>query len=98
MVEGRHFRPPASTGENAPGPCEIPGPEPMSKIDNRGQGKGEVVAGTITWEQLRELAGFRAEQGCAVSLYVNLDPREAPRPKHVQARVNSLLSEAERMC
>jgi len=69
----------------------------MSKIEDRGQGKGEVVAGTITWEQLRELAGFRAEQGCAVSLYVNLDPREVPTPKHVQARVNSLLSEAERM-
>jgi peptide chain release factor subunit 1 len=68
----------------------------MSKIEHRGQGRDEVVAGTITWEQLRELAGFRAEKGCALSLYVSLDPREVPTPKHVQARVNSLLSEAER--
>jgi peptide chain release factor subunit 1 len=53
------------------------------------------VAG-ITWEQLRELAGFRAENGCAVSLYVNLDPSEAPTPAAVETRVNSQLAEAER--
>jgi len=53
------------------------------------------VAG-ITWEQLRELAGFRAENGCAVSLYVNLDPSEAPTPATVETRVNSQLAEAER--
>jgi peptide chain release factor subunit 1 len=51
------------------------------------------VAGTITWEQLRELAGFRASRGCAVSLYVTLDPSEAPTPRDVAARVNSLLDE-----
>jgi peptide chain release factor subunit 1 len=55
------------------------------------------VAGTITWEQLRELAGFRAARGCAVSLYVSLDPSESPTPKHVETRVSSLLSEAERL-
>jgi peptide chain release factor subunit 1 len=55
------------------------------------------VAGTITWEQLRELAGFRASKGCAVSLYVSLDPRESPTPKHVETRVSSLLVEAERL-
>jgi peptide chain release factor subunit 1 len=54
------------------------------------------VAG-ITWEQLRELAAFRAENGCAVSLYVNLDPSEAPTPAAVETRVNSQLSEAERL-
>jgi len=32
------------------------------------------VAGTITWEQLRELAAFRATRGYAVSLYLDLDP------------------------
>ena len=55
------------------------------------------MAGSITWEQLRELAGFRAVRGCAISLYVSLDPSESPTPKHVRARVSSLLSEAERL-
>jgi peptide chain release factor subunit 1 len=54
------------------------------------------VAG-ITWEQLRELAAFRAENGCAVSFYVDLDPSEAPTPAALETRVNSLLSEAERL-
>jgi len=54
------------------------------------------VAGTLTWAQLRELAGFRAQQGCAVSVYVNLDPSEAPTRQAVDARVNSLLDRAER--
>jgi peptide chain release factor subunit 1 len=51
----------------------------------------------ISWEQLRELAAFRAENGCAVSLYVNLDPSEAPTPAEVETRVNSQLAEAERL-
>ncbi len=51
----------------------------------------------ITWEQLRELAAFRAENGCAVSLYVNLDPSEAPTAAAVEARVSSQLAEAERL-
>jgi peptide chain release factor subunit 1 len=54
------------------------------------------VAG-ITWDQLRELAAFRAENGCAVSLYVNLDPSEAPTAAAIETRVNSQLSEAERL-
>ena len=36
------------------------------------------MAGTITWEQLRELAAFRAQHGCAVSLYIGLDPSIVP--------------------
>ena len=54
------------------------------------------MAGTITWEQLRELAGFRTAKGCAISLYVDLDPSEAPTPPDVQTKVNSLLATAER--
>ena len=54
------------------------------------------MAGTLTWEQLRELAGFRAGKGCAVSLYVGLDPSEAPTPPAVETKVNSLLAAAER--
>jgi peptide chain release factor subunit 1 len=55
------------------------------------------VAGMVSWEQLRELAGFRAEQGCAVSLYVALDPSDAPTPAAVESRVSSLLGQAERI-
>ena len=54
------------------------------------------MAGTITWEQLRDLARFRAEKGCAVSVYVRLDPSEAPTPRDVDTRVNSLLTAAAR--
>ena len=41
----------------------------------------------ISWEQLRELAAFRADNGCAVSLYVNLDPSEAPTLAAVETRL-----------
>jgi peptide chain release factor subunit 1 len=54
------------------------------------------VADTITWEQLRELAGFRATADCAISLYVGLEPSDAPTAADVQARMASLLSEAGR--
>ena len=54
------------------------------------------MAGTLSWDQLRELAGFRAENGCAVSLYVDLDPSDSPTPGAVETRVNSILSAAER--
>lgn len=55
------------------------------------------MAGTLTWEQLRELAGFRAEKGCALSIYVDLDPSGVPTPPDVETKVNSLLQTAERL-
>jgi peptide chain release factor subunit 1 len=51
------------------------------------------MARTITWEELRNLAEFEAENGCAVSLYLNLDPSVAPTPGDVDTRVHSLLDE-----
>src|SRR3954467_13928899 len=51
----------------------------------------------MTWEQLRELAGFRAEKGCAVGIYVALDPRVPRTPPDVETKVNSLLAAAERL-
>jgi peptide chain release factor subunit 1 len=51
----------------------------------------------ITWEALRDLAGFRAEAGCAVSLYLSLDPSAAPTAADVETRLNSQLAEAERL-
>jgi peptide chain release factor subunit 1 len=54
------------------------------------------VAGTITWEQLRELAAFRAGHGCAVSLYVGLDPSTVPTAGDLASHTRSLLARAER--
>jgi peptide chain release factor subunit 1 len=54
------------------------------------------VAGSITWEQLRELAAFRTEHGCAVSLYVGLDPSTVPTPGNLASHTRSLLARAER--
>src|SRR5580765_2409475 len=36
------------------------------------------MADSVTWSTLRQLAAFRAEHGCATSLYLNLDPSEVP--------------------
>ena len=54
------------------------------------------MAETVTWAALRELADFRAEKGCAISLYVDLDPSIVPTAGDADTRFNSLLSEAER--
>ena len=51
---------------------------------------------TISLDGLRELAGFRAGRGCAVSLYLDLDPSRAPTAADVAARVRSLLSDGQR--
>jgi peptide chain release factor subunit 1 len=54
------------------------------------------MADTVTWSLLRELASFRAEKGCATSLYLNLDPSEVPTERDAQSRMNALLSSAEK--
>jgi peptide chain release factor subunit 1 len=54
------------------------------------------VARSITWEQLRELAAFHAEHGCAVSLYVGLDPSLVPTAGDLASHTRSLLARAER--
>jgi peptide chain release factor subunit 1 len=48
----------------------------------------------VTWSLLRELASFRAENGCATSLYLNLDPSDVPTAGDAQARMNALLTAA----
>ena len=55
------------------------------------------MTGIVTWDELRELAGFRAQHGCAVSMYLNLDPHEVPTAAAVETRVNSLISETHRV-
>jgi len=54
------------------------------------------MAATVTWEGLRELASFRADEGCAISLYLDLDPSGLPTAGAVDTRVNALLDEIER--
>ncbi len=51
---------------------------------------------TVSWETLRRLAAFKAEKGCAISLYLKLDPRETPTAGDVDTRMSSVLSEAEK--
>lgn len=54
------------------------------------------MAETITWEQLRDLAAFRSKQGCAVSLYVGLDPSIVPTAGDLASHTRSLLARTER--
>ena len=49
---------------------------------------------TISLDSLRELAAFRAERGCAISLYVDLDPSLSPTVPDVHTRISALLDEA----
>lgn len=52
------------------------------------------MAATVNWDALRDLAGFRAAKGVAVSFYLDLDPSVTPTAGDVATRVNSLLAEA----
>jgi peptide chain release factor subunit 1 len=54
------------------------------------------VAATVSWDQLRDLAGFRASKGCAISIFLNLDPASAATAPEVSTKINSLLDEAEK--
>jgi peptide chain release factor subunit 1 len=51
---------------------------------------------SVNWDTLRELAGFRAERGCAISFYLNLDPHLSPTAADVQTQMRALLDEAEK--
>jgi hypothetical protein len=55
-----------------------------------------VAAATVTWEALRELAGFRSDHGCAFSFYLGLDPSTTPTPADAETRLRSLLARAEK--
>ncbi|TML15117.1 MAG: hypothetical protein E6G31_04130, partial [Actinobacteria bacterium] len=54
------------------------------------------MAETVSWDGLRELAEFRAEKGCAISFYLDLDPRTAPTAGDAATRTNALLTDGER--
>ena len=54
------------------------------------------MADTVSWDQLRDLAGFRADKGCAISIFLNLDPALAATAPETATKINSLLDEAEK--
>ena len=54
------------------------------------------MAATVSWDALRELAGFRAGKGVAVSFYLDLDLSLTPAAGDLATRTNSLLGEAGR--
>jgi peptide chain release factor subunit 1 len=54
------------------------------------------VAATVSWDQLRDLAGFRARKGCAISIFLNLDPSLAATAPEMSTKINSLIDEAEK--
>jgi peptide chain release factor subunit 1 len=54
------------------------------------------MATAVTTDTLRGLAGFRAANGCAISIYIDLDPSATPTIPDVQTKFNAVLSEAEK--
>jgi|SRR5579862_270981 len=54
------------------------------------------MAVTVTGDLLRELAGFRSSSGCAVSVYLDLDPSATPTISDVEAKYRAGLVEAEK--
>ena len=54
------------------------------------------MASSVTWDGLRDLAGFRAQNGCAISLYLDLDPSIAPTAGDAASHANALIDEIER--
>ena len=54
------------------------------------------MASTVTWDSLRDLAGLRAHNGCAISLFVDLDPSVTPTPANFDTHVHALIDEVER--
>jgi len=54
------------------------------------------MASTVTWDRLRDLARFRVQSGCAISLYLDLDPSDTPTAGDAATRMNALLDEVDR--
>ena len=54
------------------------------------------MAATPTWDDVRELAEYRAQKGCAISFYVDLDPVRSPTPRDTATRVNALLADGHK--
>jgi peptide chain release factor subunit 1 len=55
------------------------------------------MATVMTEGLLRELAAFRAANGCAVSIYVDFDPAEAPTVPAEKAKFHARVDEAKKL-
>jgi peptide chain release factor subunit 1 len=54
------------------------------------------MGATVSWDGLRELAAFRAVNGCAISVFVDLDPSVTPTAGDLATRVNALVDDGLR--
>jgi peptide chain release factor subunit 1 len=54
------------------------------------------MASTVTNDLVRQLAAFRAASGCAISIYVDLDPSSVPTPAEAETKFNAAVSHAEK--
>jgi peptide chain release factor subunit 1 len=54
------------------------------------------MASTVTWDRLRDLARFRVQNGCAISLYLDLDPSVTPTAGDAATRMHALIDAVER--
>jgi peptide chain release factor subunit 1 len=54
------------------------------------------MAATLTWDDVRRLAEYRARQGAAISLYVDLAPSDSPTPRDAATRVSALLADGHK--
>ena len=54
------------------------------------------MAGAITWDRLRELAAFRAQNGLAISLFLGFQPEMTGTATGAATKINSLLDEAHK--
>jgi peptide chain release factor subunit 1 len=54
------------------------------------------MAATLTWDDVRRLAGYRAAEGSAISLYVDLAPTDSPTPRDASTRVSALLADGHK--
>jgi peptide chain release factor subunit 1 len=54
------------------------------------------MASVVTTDVLRDLAAFRAESGCAITIYLDLDPSAMPTIPDVETKINAVLAETEK--
>src|SRR5438105_8493688 len=69
---------------------------PLTRMPPRRTLGGEMASTSVSWETLRELAAFRARTGCAVSLYLDLDPHVTPTAAAAGTRTRALIDEAHK--
>ncbi len=55
------------------------------------------MATAVTLDRLRELASIRAESGCAISVYLDLDPSSTPTIPAVETKFNAAVAEVEKV-